>query len=141
MKRPISILHVEDDPQVRGMTADFLNDAAQKDGIDIRIEGCETLAEAMALAAGFDVVLLDLGLPDSPKEATLKRLPEITKDFPPVIVVSAYTDHAGEEPAIYWDAIRFGAVDVHYKTTACADPHGLLLNCMKAISRRKYARF
>lgn len=141
MKRPIKILHVEDDQAVRTMTAEFLTEAARKDGIEMLIEGCETLAEAKALASGFDVVLLDLGLPDSPRQKTLEALPEITSGFPPVIVVSAYTDHAGEEPAVYWDAIRFGAVDVHYKTTASADPHGLLLNCMKAISRRKYARF
>lgn len=71
------VLIVEDDPSTLGIMLKMVH--RLYDGA--AIETAETLAEAKALIAGslFDAVVLDLELPDSRREDTLKEIALVTQ--------------------------------------------------------------
>lgn len=100
----ISILIVEDNPGDSLLIKEYLG---ERQSISAEIMEAETLESALGLLAhyDFDVVLLDLSLPDSSGLDTVRRL--ITK-FPevPVIVLTGLQD---EEIAL--QAVRYGAQD------------------------------
>lgn len=63
------------------------------------------LAEALPIAAGYDAVLLDLGLPDSNGLETLRAVREVAKDVAIVVLTGT------EDPVLASEAIRLGAQD------------------------------
>jgi DNA-binding NtrC family response regulator len=85
--RPGKILVVDDDPEVRMATRDFLSSK----GYEVRV--AEGGREALRLldASPADVVLLDVAMPDMDGMETLKR---IVATYPamPVIMVTANAD-------------------------------------------------
>jgi signal transduction histidine kinase/DNA-binding NarL/FixJ family response regulator len=63
------------------------------------VTGAGTLAEAVTVVAGHDVVLLDLSLPDAFGSSTISRMVEAAKDVP-VIVLTGNTDSEVSNQAV-----------------------------------------
>lgn len=82
---PLRILHIEDEPDIVSLVREALEGEAA-----MVVESAHTLAEAReqlgSSGNGFDLVLLDLNLPDSYGVATVEAL----RDLPlPIVVLSA----------------------------------------------------
>jgi diguanylate cyclase (GGDEF)-like protein len=108
---PIRILLVEDNPGDARLLREVLRDA---DAPGFRIVEAGRLAEALARLegeAGFDVVLLDLSLPDSHGLDTLRRAHAHAPHVPIVIL----TGHNDETQAVR--AVQEGAQDYLIKGT------------------------
>jgi DNA-binding response OmpR family regulator len=99
------VLHIEDDAGEARLLEETLRGLA----VSARWEGvrASTLEQGLALVkrGGFDVVLLDLGLPDSQGVSTLRAVRDRDPDIP-VVVLSGLED---EEAAL--QALRDGAQD------------------------------
>jgi DNA-binding response OmpR family regulator len=80
---PVRILHVEDEPDVRKIVSTMIGDK-------YRLTGASSLAEAKDRLAreDFDLVILDLGLPDGSGVSLLPLLARSTPQVP-VVVFSA----------------------------------------------------
>jgi PAS domain S-box-containing protein len=90
-RHPLSVLLVEDEPVVAEVTTKMLQlDPARP----VAIETVNSLGAALALVRGFtfDVVFLDLTLPDSTGLGTFERLHAELPDTP-VVVVTGLGDH------------------------------------------------
>lgn len=103
MNGQIRILLIEDEPVSAGITLRMLKEA----GLDSVVSVKETLKEGVKSigAGGVDVALLDMGLPDSGGEATIKA---VCGKFPslPVVVMTGTEDEAAGI-----DALKNGAQD------------------------------
>ncbi len=85
--RPGKILVVDDDPEVRMATRDFLTSK----GYEVPVaEGGREALRLLALSPA-DVVLLDVAMPDMDGMETLKRIISAHPDMP-VIMVTANAD-------------------------------------------------
>src|SRR5947208_13625198 len=102
--QPITVLLVEDNPGDARLILELLGEV-QAQGFDL--ERVDRLDEAIARLArsGVDVVLLDLGLPDSQGLDTFVR---VRREAPkePIVVISGLDD---ERVAL--EAVRSGAQD------------------------------
>ncbi|MGA2550093.1 MAG: PAS domain S-box protein [Burkholderiaceae bacterium] len=80
----VKILHVEDDADVRRVLATLV-------GSDVEVTGAESVAQATSLLdrTAFDLVVLDVGLPDASGLALLSRM-EGLNALTPVLVFSAH---------------------------------------------------
>jgi signal transduction histidine kinase len=101
----ISVLLIDDDVLDRRLVKHALADAGGQ--VKFRIASAEQLAQAKQIMSkqAFDVVLLDLGLPDSRGIETVKKFRAINAQIP-VVVLTGMED---EESAI--EAIKAGADD------------------------------
>ena len=108
---PLDVLLVEDSPTDVLLTEEALSEASR-----FRLQSSERLAEALRLLseAHFDVVLLDLGLPDSQGIDTLRRL----RAKNPQVAVVVLTGKDDEELALR--ALQEGAEDYLVKGQADA---------------------
>jgi len=106
-RKSVQILLVEDSPTDVLLTQEVIASFAE-----FQLTHVERLADAVALLAmqRFDVVLLDLGLPDSQGVATLSRLRQAIP-LVPVVVMTARDD---EELALH--AVQAGAQDYLVKS-------------------------
>ncbi|GAA4281318.1 response regulator [Gaetbulibacter aestuarii] len=90
-KTPLNILFVEDNPGDILLIQDYLDEYFKKAHID----GVTTFAKASELLLlsnrTYDVILLDLNLPDKEGDELIKAVLEISKNAP-VIVLTGYTD-------------------------------------------------
>lgn len=96
----LRILHIEDNPGDRLLMRQKL-ESSNRGWI---VEGAATLAEGLA-AKDADIVLLDLGLPDSMGLDTLARF-RVAKPAMPIVVLTAH-----REDAMALQALREGADD------------------------------
>lgn len=81
----VNVLIVDDHPQWAYIAAAILRTVTSK------IQFAETWAEALTKIEkpnGFDVVMLDLGLPDSPAQNTLERINIIKKSGRKVVLTT-----------------------------------------------------
>ena len=103
-----TVLLVEDSSAIALGIQGFL----EEPGGGLRIEHVKDLAAAVARVArgGVDVVLLDLGLPDSEGLATFIRMHKQAPDVPTVVVTSVDDEH------VALDALRKGAQDYLVKS-------------------------
>jgi signal transduction histidine kinase len=106
--RPLQVLLVEDNPGDARLIETHLNRVADEElGTELSLTHVERLTAALERLGteGFDVVLLDLGLPESTGIDTLER---VIEDFPdlPVVVLTGLRNR---EVAV--EAIRAGAQD------------------------------
>jgi PAS domain S-box-containing protein len=103
-KNRLQVLLIEDNPGDVRLIKEMLADDGTR---DIGIESAETLSAGLDLLSkgDFDVVLLDLGLPDSQGLATLGRLYVGVPD----IAIVVLTGHGDEAIAI--EAVKQGAQD------------------------------
>ena len=105
----IRLLHIEDEAPFVEMVAELL----RSNGMQVDVTVAPTLEAAKtALTSGqsFDVIVLDLNLPDSRSFETLERIKEISNV--PIIVASGVQD---EQAAI--KAFRLGASEFVFKST------------------------
>ena len=99
------VLHIEDDAGEARLLEETLRGLA----LSARWEGvrASTLQQGLQLArrGGFDVVLLDLGLPDSQGLASLRAVRQVDPDVPVVVLTGLEDDEAALQ------ALRDGAQD------------------------------
>jgi PAS domain S-box-containing protein len=101
---PIRVLLVEDNPGDARLILEMLRETQD---LDFELESLESLAPALARLSrtGVDVVLLDLGLPDSQGLETFSRVQaHLPND--PIVVISGLDDQS-----VALDAVRAGAQD------------------------------
>ena len=115
LKKPLTILLVEDSPEYATMVQRWLNthESASEcvlNWADTLEAGCQRLAQG-----GVDVVLLDLGLPDSDETTTFEAICRSQSGLP-IIILSG----ADSEP-LALQMIQHGAQDYLLKTTCTAD--------------------
>src|SRR5690349_8065758 len=93
-KQPIRALIVDDDQADAEITRLALAQAARR---QFQVDRVARLADALARlrSAAFDVVLLDLGLPDSQGLATLQRIREENDDIPIVVLTGLSDEETG----------------------------------------------
>jgi len=101
--RTIKILLIEDNPGDARLIEEMLKEA----NVRYELEGLDSLSSGIAKVKldGYDIILLDLDLPDSHGLATLTKLNEI-KPEAPIIVLTGLAD---EETGI--NAVKEGAQD------------------------------
>jgi two-component system, OmpR family, copper resistance phosphate regulon response regulator CusR len=99
----MSVLIVEDERRI----ADFLAKGLRRQGYDVQCAytGSEALGLVHGDGPGFDLVVLDLGLPDIDGLQVLRGLRGQGSDVP-VIVLTARTEASDRA-----EALRLGAVD------------------------------
>ena len=78
------ILVVEDEKRI----ADFLSRGLESGGYSVEVAGDGTTALEMVHATEYDLIILDLGLPDMDGMAVLKKI-RTRKTSPPVLILSA----------------------------------------------------
>ena len=122
------ILFVEDNPGDRDLIIEHL-ERSGRSGRSFHVETAGSLAEALESRGNrsFDVVLLDLGLPDSMGLKTLTRFRSHGPELP-IIVLTGLDD---EETGI--EAIRSGAQD--YLVKGQLNAHLLVRSLLHAIER------
>jgi CheY-like chemotaxis protein len=143
-EKVLSILWVEDDEAIIPFGSQIMLVAAQRAQVQIRLEVVRTLAEARMRAHGFDCVLLDLGLPDSARDATAIEIKSLAAQWPPIIVLSGFVypddqEHQADAQqlrGLYWRVLQLGADNVFHKGVALENPHLLLDAIRKAVFKR-----
>jgi signal transduction histidine kinase len=125
----VNILLVDDDPQDRRLVQRILGRSSRPGQYGIETAG--TLAEAAnRLSAGaYDVVLLDLNLPDSMGIDTVQRAREANPDVSLVVLTGLNDEETGLE------AIRKGAEDYLIKDDSLE--HVLVRTIRYALERRR----
>ena len=129
MDLPLKILLIEDNPADASLISDML---AQARGWEFALTWVTSLTSGLERlrGGGIDLVLLDLGLPESTGLATVQRLFAEGIPVPTLVVLSGITD---EEIAI--TALRSGAQD--YLVKGQVDSVLLLRAIRYAIGRRQ----
>jgi two-component system, cell cycle sensor histidine kinase and response regulator CckA len=126
--KPIRVLLVEDNPGDARLILEMLKEA-QADGFQLqRVDRLEAALQRLGRAA-VDVVLLDLGLPDSQGLATFHRTQQGVVEEP-IIIISGLDD---ESTAL--EAVRAGAQD--YLVKGRIDGSALARVIRYAIERRR----
>ncbi len=134
-RAPVRILCVEDNDGDFGLIRAHLKEAAFS--APVQIERARTLADTLRLLindgspAAFDIVLLDLSLPDSHGEETYKRI----HDSAPHIAVAILSgDH---DEALALNLVQHGAQDYLPKDSLTPD---LLMRCIIYAMKRQLHR-
>lgn len=100
----VKVLLVEDNPSDADLIAELASDSGE---IKVDVSHCDTLKKGLALLrqTRFDIVLLDLSLPDARNMEGLQR---IRSEHPslPVVILTGNTD-----PKMSADALQAGAQD------------------------------
>jgi DNA-binding response OmpR family regulator len=119
------ILFVEDNPGDRDLIIEHL----EASGRSFHVEASGSLGEALQNRnkRNFDIVLLDLGLPDSMGLETLTRFRSHAPEIPIIVLTGLDDDEAGIE------AIRNGAQD--YLVKGQVNAHLLVRSLLHAIER------
>ena len=127
MGKSLSILLVEDNPG----DAVLIRELLKTSGIAFSMKQVASLKEAIVLCVEreFDIVLLDLGLPDSVGLETLKKI-QVFKMKSPVVVLTGLDD---EDTAL--ESLREGAQDYLLKNKLTSD--NILRGIKYAIERKK----
>lgn len=126
----LRVLHVEDDEVDQRIVARSLR---QGELIRPVVETCATLAEARERLDGadFDVIALDLTLPDSVGVDTLRAILEVAPQVPIVVMTGA------EDDALALELIRLGAEDFLSKATLVPER---VLSCFIFAVERHHTR-
>ncbi|MHC4535371.1 MAG: PAS domain-containing hybrid sensor histidine kinase/response regulator [Planctomycetota bacterium] len=101
----INILMVDDDPGAYRLVKMILDESPKP--VEFVVESAETLAEALDVLTGcsFDLVMLDLGLPDSNGVETVEKVYQAYPHIPIVVLTGLADEEAGIQ------AIKKGASD------------------------------
>ena len=127
----IRVLHVEDDSHDAIFIAETLS---QSSSYHCQIDHCKSLAAAQKQLSctNYDVVLLDLNLPDSQGLNTIDSIRELFPDQPIVVLSGSTSDHEAME------AVRLGAQDYLSKETV--DPTQVSRVIHHAIDRKNHEK-
>ena len=103
-RQTLHVLMVEDDPDYLALARAWL---ASRPAAKFRVESAATLATGLARMAkgGLDVILLDLGLPDSRGAATFEAVRAQSSDIPIVLLT------ASDEEGLSLELVDAGAQD------------------------------
>lgn len=114
-KRTLTVLLVEDSPDYAELVQDWL--AVSRDDMAFALNWTDTASAGVKrlAAGGIDVILLDLGLPDSTGAETFAKIRAQAPDVP-VIVLSA-----GDSESLALRLIQEGAEDYLVKNTCNSD--------------------
>jgi len=125
------LLLVEDNPGDARLVQEYLSES---DALQCELSVAGTLAEGLAVLAAeqFDLILADLGLPDSQGIATFHRLCEAAHDTP-VIILTGLND-----PSLALKSLREGGQDFLLKSEM--GPYSLGLAVRMAIERWQWQR-
>ncbi len=125
----MKVLLVEDGPAEARLIQELLSEAR---GMSFEVERVETLAEGQGRLAlgGIDLVLLDLGLPDSKGLETIRQLTASGVNLPAIVVLSMLAD---EEIAV--QAVQLGAQD--YLIKGLFEPTVLARSLRYAVERAR----
>lgn len=123
----LSILLVEDNPGDVGIVKELIKSS----GIKSKLTHVSTLSEALlnCIEHEFDVILLDLGLPDSVGLETLKKI-QVFKVIPPIVVMTGLDD---EDSAL--SSLREGAQDYLVKNRMTSET--IIRSIKYGIERKK----
>jgi len=123
----LSILLVEDNPGDVGIVKELIKSS----GIKSKLTHVSTLREALlnCIEHVFDVILLDLGLPDSVGLETLKKI-QVFKVIPPIVVMTGLDD---EDSAL--SSLREGAQDYLVKNRMTSET--IIRSIKYGIERKK----
>jgi len=123
----LKILLVEDSPEYSSLVLQWL--AAGENRMEFSLVWTDTLAAAIARLekGGIDVILMDLGLPDSDGIQSFTALRAKNQDLP-IIVLSA-----GDSQALALQTIQLGAEDYLVKSTC--NPEMLVRTLRHAVVR------
>jgi PAS domain S-box-containing protein len=126
----VRILLIEDDPADARLIRELLNESTE---MTFEVEEAETLAAGAArlVARPPDVVMLDLGLPDTVGLETVRKLYAQTGGRLPVLIVLSIV--ADQELAV--QAVQLGAQD--YLIKGLVDSGGLVRSIRYARERRR----
>lgn len=127
----LKILLVEDNPG----DVDLIREVLPETGpVSFRVESVPRLSEALARLKGtaIDLVLLDLGLPDSGGLATFRKLKAATLDLP-IIILTGNTD---QEAAV--TAVKEGAQDFLIKGQIAGNL--IMRSILYALERKRAAQ-
>jgi DNA-binding response OmpR family regulator len=102
------ILLIEDEPVSAGITRRMLGEAGLDPGLTVKGTLQEGLEELKA--RGADLVLLDMGLPDSSGPGTVKELCGLFPGLPVIVMTGSDDDEIGLE------ALKYGAQDYLVKS-------------------------
>lgn len=122
---PLYVLLIEDNPTDARLFEDLVNDS----GESVKIDWVRCIAEAREVASrGYDVVVTDLGLPDSRGLETAER---VLAAFPgsPVVVMTGLDD-----PQAGVQAVQAGCQD--YVVKGITDPSLLVRTLRHAVERQ-----
>src|SRR5208283_537469 len=127
MNKTIRILLIEDNPGDARLLKEMLREA----DVRFELECVDRLSSGIekVKSVGFDIILLDLGLPDSRGLVALTRLNEIRPEAPIIVL----TGHANESMGI--QAVQEGAQDFLVKGQV--DKNLLVRSINYAIQRKK----
>jgi signal transduction histidine kinase len=127
-KKLIDILLVEDDPAYRHLVDIILAKSSLRS--DYNMETANTLSRAVERVKEkkFDVILLDLGLPDSNNTDSIEKI----RGLSPETAIIVLTGQESEETGL--DAIRKGADDYFIKDEAVK---GILARTLRYVMERK----
>ena len=127
-RRPLKVLLVEDNPDYRRLVREMLRKAHET---EFEIESADSLSAARKRIAEkeFDIVLLDLNLPDSSGIDTFFTLHAAFPHLPFIILTGT------KDEALAAEAARAGAQDWIVKEELAADP--LLRSMRYAIERHR----
>jgi PAS domain S-box-containing protein len=132
MGRPLEILLVEDNPGDARLIQEMLAEAAaQEISADFKMTLVARLSQAVAVLEQqlFDLILLDLSLPDSYGLETLYRILETSPELP-VVVMSGLGDQT-----LALEAVKAGAQD--YLMKGRVDKYSLPRAILYAIERKR----
>jgi len=129
-KRRLNLLLIEDDPDDAYLITDMFA-MANKDLYEFRVTHANTLEKGLLclLAKKIDIVLTDLGLPDSQGLSTLKSIRNAAPELPAVVL----TGQKDEELGML--AVHLGAQDYQIKHNLQQD--NLLRSLIHAVERKR----
>jgi DNA-binding NtrC family response regulator len=104
--QPTRILLIEDDPTYAKLLRTCLDRHASGFRFQLEVAGSLKAGLARLAGGGIDIILSDLGLPDSQELETLKRLHKRVPDLP-IIVLSGVDDPTMEMQAIHHGAEEY----------------------------------
>lgn len=124
--KPVKILLVEDNPGDVALIKEFLSSS-----VDFTLRHVSTLKETFAICAEelFDIILLDLGLPDSYGVETLKKI-LVFNTRSPIVIMTGFDD---EDTAM--ESLRQGAQDYLVKNNLTGD--NIIRSIKYGIERKK----
>jgi len=131
MSEQIRILQVDDDEVDVKLARRVLSKCSRPITFDIQSAG--TLADAVERLVGneYDIILLDLGLPDSNGIETVRKITEVRPNVPVVVLTGLEDEETGLA------AIKSGAAD--YLVKGVSLENSLVRTILYAIERRKVA--
>ncbi|MCU1236343.1 MAG: histidine kinase [Candidatus Solibacter sp.] len=126
----VSVLIIEDNPDDAWLAREVLQGTSEP---AYRVEWADTLTTGLTRLAegGIDVLLLDLGLPDSRGPQALTLISHLAPAVPVVVLTGA------DDEQLAMDAMREGAQD--YLVKSHADSHLLTHTIRYAIERKRAA--